>query len=483
MSTKNDSPMEQTQPTLTKETDHLTGNLEIERSQPLLLKDVEDQSAVSELLTSCKTPDNFDQPQESFSWSQRTFGPMKPGSIRASIFSLVSTAMGTGILTLPYLLKISGFAVGVGLLATGALLSWLSLVMLSYASFKVREVDYYHVVQRVLGKNAAVIVSCLVAFYGFGASVGYQITIMQFIPPVVSAVMGFEFEPTNAQRLIIIMGIALVVFPIALIRNLYGLRYGTYFGMACVLYILFVVVWQTPQYFSENDSLSNIVYFKWNLNFFTSFAVAAFSYTCHSNLFPVRAELARPTLPRLQKVVGRAVGANVFLYITMAICGYLSLTENTPQLIISRPKLAGASSDWVNTFAQLAMTITLVISVIINLSPTRQELLTLAGKSRNVDTKIHVLLTAILVFSTAFFAYALPNVIAALGLIGGIGSVSFSITFPFLVYAKVKEQEIESGSTTTPRIVITLVRLVAGIFSIIGLIGAGVSFGEALHLI
>lgn len=52
-----------------------------------------------------------------------------------------------------------------------------------------------------------------------------------------------------------------------------------------------------------------------------------------------------------------------------------------------------------------------------------------------------------------------------------------------LIYAKIKEQEIDNGDSKAPRVVVTLMRLGAGLFSIAGLIGAGVSFASALNLI
>lgn len=125
-----------------------------------------------------------------------------------------------------------------------------------------------------------------------------------------------------------------------------------------------------------------------------------------------------------------AVGVNAILYLAMAICGYLSMTDRTPGLIISRPRLASAKNDLPMTVALGAMSFTLVISTLLNHVPSRSELLMVFGKPRQAGTKMHVFLTVLLVFGTAIVAFAIPNVIAALGLIGGIASVSFSITFP-----------------------------------------------------
>lgn len=73
------------------------------------------------------------------------------GSIRASIFSLVATALGTGVLALPFLLRLTGLVLGLGFLTLGATLCLISLYMLSYCSFKKQETQYSVLVEKVLG--------------------------------------------------------------------------------------------------------------------------------------------------------------------------------------------------------------------------------------------------------------------------------------------------------------------------------------------
>jgi amino acid permease len=46
---------------------------------------------------------------------------MAKGSMRGSIFALCSGAIGTGVLSLPYVLKINGWVVGTIMILLGAL--------------------------------------------------------------------------------------------------------------------------------------------------------------------------------------------------------------------------------------------------------------------------------------------------------------------------------------------------------------------------
>jgi amino acid permease len=49
----------------------------------------------------------------------RTFGKMNKGSVRGSIMSLVSAAVGGGVLSLPYVFALSGWVLGILMLLIG----------------------------------------------------------------------------------------------------------------------------------------------------------------------------------------------------------------------------------------------------------------------------------------------------------------------------------------------------------------------------
>jgi len=50
----------------------------------------------------------------------RTFAPLGRGSLRGSIFSLCASAIGSGVLSLPYVLKLNGYVEGVLFMMLGA---------------------------------------------------------------------------------------------------------------------------------------------------------------------------------------------------------------------------------------------------------------------------------------------------------------------------------------------------------------------------
>ena len=62
-----------------------------------------------------------ERPPEQRNCFWRTFGAMGAGSVRGSILSLTSCAVGGGVLSLPYTFCLSGWAVGISAIVISAL--------------------------------------------------------------------------------------------------------------------------------------------------------------------------------------------------------------------------------------------------------------------------------------------------------------------------------------------------------------------------
>merc|ERR1712070_350859 len=89
----------------------------------------------------------------------------------------------------------------------------------------------------------------------------------------------------------------------------------------------------------------DLVLVDFNLTTFQGFAIAIFAYTCHTNLFAVRLELNDPIKRRLNKIFFRAVHWEMWMYLGISVGGYLSLTSDTPPIIINRKEI-GTNTDW-----------------------------------------------------------------------------------------------------------------------------------------
>jgi hypothetical protein len=65
--------------------------------------------------------DNIFSPNvERRNFSSRAFGKLEKGSLRGSIFALCASAIGSGVLSLPYVLRLNGWVLGVIFILIGA---------------------------------------------------------------------------------------------------------------------------------------------------------------------------------------------------------------------------------------------------------------------------------------------------------------------------------------------------------------------------
>jgi hypothetical protein len=65
--------------------------------------------------------DNIFSPNvERRNFASRAFGKLEKGSLRGSIFALCASAIGSGVLSLPYVLRLNGWVLGVIFILVGA---------------------------------------------------------------------------------------------------------------------------------------------------------------------------------------------------------------------------------------------------------------------------------------------------------------------------------------------------------------------------
>lgn len=80
------------------------------------------------------------------------FGKVKPGSMRASIFTIISSMIGVGFLTLPAIGKNNGYVIVVLFIILASSLSLFANIQLGIAFKITRRNNYALIVEEILGK-------------------------------------------------------------------------------------------------------------------------------------------------------------------------------------------------------------------------------------------------------------------------------------------------------------------------------------------
>ena len=71
-------------------------------------------------------------------FASRAFGKLDKGSLRGSIFSLCASAIGSGVLSLPYVLGLNGWVLGLCFILVGAFAAAWSLFMIAESAIKAK---------------------------------------------------------------------------------------------------------------------------------------------------------------------------------------------------------------------------------------------------------------------------------------------------------------------------------------------------------
>jgi hypothetical protein len=115
-------------------------------------------------------------------WKNRLFRPITSGSMRGSIFCLLCITFGSGILSLPYAIKLCGLILTIIIFITAAFLIYTTLNLLCDAAYKCETIDYLSLVNKCFGPKIMTLTSLANLITNFGSVIVYQqISIFIFI--------------------------------------------------------------------------------------------------------------------------------------------------------------------------------------------------------------------------------------------------------------------------------------------------------------
>ena len=120
------------------------------------------------------------------SWRQRTFGPIAPGSIRGSVFTLSSSAIGAGALALPFAVFNLGIIFGTATILAAGVLALLGLNIISKAANQMDVYTYSEILLRLYGKPYAFAVELVVIIGTMGGTLAYVILVGDMVPLIIA---------------------------------------------------------------------------------------------------------------------------------------------------------------------------------------------------------------------------------------------------------------------------------------------------------
>lgn len=151
-----------------------------------------------------------------------------------------------------------------------------------------------------------------------------------------------------------------------------GFRYISILSIFSIIYITIVLLIELPFYLEYNYRDDRLVYYHFDSNTFSYFAITAFAFSCHMEFVQIVDEMAESNERRLSKVIFRSVFTNSLLYGLVAFTGYFSTYEETKNIVIERLPVPTMKTDLPMIIGRIMIIVVLCIAFPMNLVPMKK---------------------------------------------------------------------------------------------------------------
>ncbi|EQC27445.1 hypothetical protein SDRG_14769 [Saprolegnia diclina VS20] len=257
------------------------------------------------------------------------------GTVASSYVSLMCSMLGAGVLALPSTVASATVVPSVVLLILNAALTGLSFLCLALVA-DATDAYSYEAMGRLLCTRVELWCLRLVTLLPlFGGAVLYMVIAADMVAPVL---------PLSRASITLVFVVCL--FPLCLPDTLHALRYSSAMVVACVLYVVLVLVghavdkpWPAPAHDVTLVGLASVL------------PIQTLSFCCHFNFVRAYGELRCKS--SITHIAAYALASGLVLYTIASIAGYVCLGGAPPADILDGFPLADVSISGVK--AALAM--------------------------------------------------------------------------------------------------------------------------------
>ena len=273
-------------------------------------------------------------------------GLFAPGSIRATIFILLSASLGVGMLSIPRAFERSGLILGPILVCVGALISYLSMRCLVAASAFTQLVAMGDLALWSYGMKFKYLTDLVFLVNNFGTAIAYSIAAKENIASTFhsfkelgwSSCPSILYDQNSLFWLLISQGI---LIPLVIKEKLTELRVFSLISYIIISYIGVTIVANCflPRYTRGFDDRWQDIHMFEPRGIPQSLPVIIFGFTCQQNVLGCYRELKDPTPRRMDKVLLRLILAAAIVYLLVGTFGYLTFGSDfndTDQNILTK---------------------------------------------------------------------------------------------------------------------------------------------------
>ena len=428
---------------------------------------------------------------------ERMLHPIQYGSLRGSIFGLSSMCLEAGALVLAIRCKQFGLVNFLLALVLGGLCAYWTLVMMIKAGRKAKQRDYSKTVKTILGNKWGIFVDLNIAIYLLGAVISFQVIIYQILGAVVYDIMKIlrtteigkydNFEKFKDDywrknlyiKLPVMAGVALLVFPLCLLKDVSKMRFASLIGVLALIYSIIVIIIESF-FFLRLENWNNLNEMNWfdirkafsktdGIPFFGGIATVFYIYSCHAGAFPVYKTLRNNTTRRIKKVFRRSILLDIIIYTFVAAASFITAPIKAPELILYRENLTKFDPDYFIIIAKVGIIFNLFFSTPANYSGLRISLFELIWGNSNITNMKNICVTFIVLLIVVTVGALYDEILQYIELLGGFCSVIYCFFMPGIIYVKSNQLRCSFKNILTVfvLIILLLIGYLSGILTIL----------------
>lgn len=357
------------------------------------------------------------------------------GSVFSGYTVMAKSLLGSGMLSIAFACAKSGLIIGVILLVFAAVLTWISLHVISKLclEFPSTDITFYSITERVLPRfrwllDVAVIIDCL----------GSAICFVQ----VMGGLLGDAFEhmfglgPFSKWSLDVLVQCCLVLllYPLCLMKEITNTKIANIIGLTCLVYVTVLAMVYTDvskfastMLYPKNGSIWAVV---------SAFPVMIFAFSCQQNLLSVASEMKGATIGKLSIVTVGAVGTGLLLYVPIMILPFVTFGYPGPKAQTIFDLLPQTTPVKIGMIcASLAVSISFVLVI----HPIRRSVMSLVYGSEfptgSIEFRARIIIVTVIVAVSVGVAIAAGKSLdTTLAFTGLLGATTCGFTMPCVLF-------------------------------------------------
>ncbi|KAM0687760.1 hypothetical protein COBT_000997 [Conglomerata obtusa] len=351
--------------------------------------------------------------------------------IYSGYVNLLKTAIGSGILSYPFLFYSYGMLPITVLSLTACFFSFLGLVFYIICNNKQEGQRSIKSLATSIFPSASIIADSAMCLKCFGVAVSYLIIIRQLLPLILIYMFGNQFFTTPAIALLLFL---LITSSFSYFRHLDKLKYTSICGLCCIFLVVLTTFYRIGNA-AELKKEEMVLIAPLSVLWFTGLGKIVFSFTCHQNIFTVQNEVGTESTSRLILLSMYTMLTALIIYLIFGYSNYLLFGNSVKDNVLEMyPK------DKLAVFVQGLYVLAMGFSYPLQINPCRlylMELLNISSDKNEQSQIVYFLITTLLIVVTYSIAISGVQLGMVYSLIGATASSLMCLILPGFFYLRI----------------------------------------------